>query len=88
MIMIGVPVVNPSKTPDIITAWSGSLLVVLAEDFPGRLRFNMDWMMLSSRGILGGHPSMTTPTPFPCDSPHVVILNNVPNVFPGIYTPY
>jgi hypothetical protein len=60
---------------------------VLAGDFPGRLRFNMDWIMLSSMGILGGQPSMTTPTPLPCDSPHVVILNNVPNVFPGMFIP-
>jgi hypothetical protein len=58
---------------------------VLAGDFPGRLRSNMDWIMCSSRGILGGQPSMTTPTPFPWDSPQVVILNNVPNVFPGIF---
>jgi hypothetical protein len=58
---------------------------VLAGDFPGRLRFNMDWIMFLSRGILGGQPSMTTPTPFPWDSPHVVIFNNAPNVFPGIF---
>jgi len=45
----------------------------------------MDWIMRSSRGILGGQPSMTTPTPFPWDSPHVVIFNTVPNVFPGIF---
>jgi hypothetical protein len=85
IIIIGVPVVILLKTPDIITAWSGSFLDVLAGDFPGRLRSNMDWIMRSSRGMFGGQPSMTTPTPFPWDSPHVVIFNTVPNVFPGIF---
>ncbi|MFH1992931.1 MAG: hypothetical protein ABIK98_11110 [Pseudomonadota bacterium] len=31
---------------------------------------------------------MMTPTPFPCDSPQVVILNNVPNVLPGMFVPF
>jgi len=31
--------------------------------------------MRSSRGMFGGQPSMTTPSPFPWDSPHVVIFN-------------
>jgi hypothetical protein len=85
MIMMGVPVVIPSKTPDMMTALSGSLRGVLACDPPGRLRFNIAWIISSSRGILGGQPSITTPTPLPWDSPHVVILNNVPKVLPGMF---
>jgi hypothetical protein len=74
----------PSKTPDMITASSGSFRRVLAADIPGRLRLSIDWMIPSFKGILGGQPSMTTPIPFPCDSPQVVILNNFPKVFPGM----
>src|ERR1044072_9686006 len=32
--------------------------------------------------MLGGQPSMTTPTPPPCDSPKVVIRKTRRNVFP------
>jgi len=87
MIMMGVPVVIPSNTPDMIMALSGSFRLVLADELPGFLRSIMGWIMVSSRGIRGGHPSMTTPTPFPWDSPQVVILKNFPNVFPGILAP-
>jgi hypothetical protein len=35
-------------------------------------------------GIPAGHPSMTPPIAGPCDSPKVVSLNKVPNIFPDI----
>src|SRR5699024_4255255 len=35
-------------------------------------------------GSPAGQPSTTTPTPFPCVSPHVVTRNNVPNVEPAM----
>src|SRR5262249_50061413 len=37
-------------------------------------------------GIPGGQPSTTHPTAAPCDSPHVVSRNKVPNVLPAIVT--
>jgi hypothetical protein len=39
-------------------------------------------MSASDSGSLGGHPSITHPTPPPCDSPNVVTRNTVPYVFP------
>lgn len=39
-------------------------------------------MSASDNGSLGGHPSITHPTPPPCDSPNVVTRNTVPYVFP------
>ena len=46
--------------------------------WPGLLLFNCGCMSASVRGRLGGTPSTMTPTPFPWDSPKVVIRNTVP----------
>src|SRR5713226_8049240 len=38
-------------------------------------------MSASVSSSRGGHPSITTPTPPPCDSPHVVMRKRCPNEF-------
>src|SRR5437867_9608484 len=38
-------------------------------------------MSASESSRRGGQPSTTTPTPPPCDSPHVVMRNKCPNEF-------
>ena len=47
---------------------------------PGRRRSRSGWMSASESGRRGGHPSITTPTPPPCDSPQVEIRNKVPKL--------
>ena len=81
---MGVPVVRPSNTPDKISTESSSLRGVVNLDCPGFLRFKNFWISSSQRESPAGHPSTTTPTPFPWDSPQVVILNIFPNVDPAI----
>jgi hypothetical protein len=41
-------------------------------------------MYSSDKERPGGQPSTTQPRALPCDSPKVVTLNRVPNVFPAI----
>ena len=70
-----------SYTPDMILNTSGSLRWVVIRDCPGRRRSSSRWINSSSIDIPAGHPSMTTPTPVPCDSPNDVTLKIWPNVF-------
>src|SRR6185295_13420726 len=78
-IEMGVPVVWPSNNPDKIWMVSDSLRGVVIFDWPGRRRSRSGWISASESLSRGGQPSMTTPTPPPCDSPHVVIRNKWPN---------
>src|SRR3954467_10484560 len=57
-------------------------------DCPGRRRSNSNWISSSEIGTRGGHPSITTPTAPPCDSPQVVIRNSVPKELDmhGVYS--
>src|SRR3989344_1904049 len=63
---------------------SASLRGVVILLCPGRRLSSAVWFSSSVISILGGHPSTTTPTAPPCDSPNVVIRNNCPNEFPAI----
>jgi hypothetical protein len=51
------------------------------KSFPGLLLDKSSLSFSISISKLGGTPSTTTPTEFPCDSPKVVILSNLPKVF-------
>src|SRR3954465_6984581 len=75
---MGVPVVCPSNRPDMIWIVSDSLRGVVIFDWPGRRRSKSGWISDSDSLSRGGQPSTTTPTPPPCDSPHVVIRNKWP----------
>jgi hypothetical protein len=83
---IGVPVVtcrpvaSSVKTPDRIFTWSGSWRWVVKRDWPGLRRSSSAWISAASRGIMGGHPSMTQPSAGPWLSPKVVTRNRWPNV--------
>ena len=81
---MGVPVVLPSNTPERISTTSPSCRAVVNLLCPGFLLFKYAWISASSRGRPAGHPSTTTPTPFPWDSPQADTLNIVPNVDPAI----
>ena len=81
---IGVPVVLPSNTPDKILALSPSLRCVVNFDCPGLRLSRKIWISSSERGRPEGHPSTTTPTALPWDSPHVVILNRLPMLDPNM----
>src|SRR4030095_15903901 len=79
--LMGVPRVWPSKTPDRICTVSDSLRGVTILDCPGRRRSRSGWISASDNLRRGGQPSTTTPTPPPCDSPQVVMRNSWPNEF-------
>ena len=49
-------------------------------DWPGRRRSSSAWISSTVMGSRGGTPSMTQPTPLPCDSPKVVTRKAVPQV--------
>src|SRR5689334_15508077 len=80
---IGVPVVFPSKTPDMIFTWSGSRRWVVKRDWPGLRRSSQCWMSGSASGISGGTPSTTTPMAGPWLSPQVVKRKSVPKLLPA-----
>src|SRR3990167_9086065 len=65
-----------------ITSASFRGVVILL--WPGRLLSIAICISSSVISIPGGHPSTTTPTAPPCDSPKVVMRNNCPNEFPAI----
>ena len=80
-IAIGVPVVFPSNKPERISALSGSFLPVVTVLWPG-LRLSRSFCMSSALSVSpDGQPSITQPIAGPWDSPQVVSLNRVPNVF-------
>src|SRR3989344_3546488 len=81
---IGVPVVSPPKTPERMCIVSASLRGVVILLCPGFRRSSSFCTSASVIAIPGGHPSTTTPTAPPCDSPKVVMRNNCPNEFPAI----
>ena len=51
---------------------------------PGLRRSKNAWISKGVRVNPAGHPSMTTPSASPWDSPKVVIENKVPKVDPAI----
>src|SRR5262245_21889581 len=77
---MGVPNVRPSKRPDNIWQRSSSCREVTIELCPGRRRSNSNWISDSLSSICGGQPSMTAPTPPPCDSPQVVTRKSCPKL--------
>ena len=78
------PVVFPSKTPERIWTASASLRGVEMALCPGLRRSKNAWISEGVRVNPAGHPSMTTPSASPWDSPKVVIENKVPKVDPAI----
>lgn len=70
---MGVPVVSPDSMPERISTWSASWRWVTILDCPGRRRSSSNWISSAVMGSFGGHPSTTTPTPMPWDSPKVVL---------------
>src|SRR5215831_18323484 len=80
--LMGVPSVWPSKTPERICTTSVSFRWVTMALWPGTRRSRSGWMSASDRGRRAGQPSTTAPTPAPCDSPHVVTRNSCPQVLP------
>src|SRR5258705_10600080 len=80
--LIGVPSVCPSKTPDRILTVSVACRWVTIALLPGTRRSRSGWMSASDSASRGGQPSITAPTPAPCDSPQVVTRNRRPQVFP------
>ena len=75
---IGVPVVLPSNTPDMICTLSDSFLCVVTLLCPGFRLSRSFCISLSDNLIFGGQPSTTQPIAGPCDSPHVVSRNIFP----------
>lgn len=53
---------------------------VVILDCPGRRRSSSAWISSFEILSLGGTPSITQPTPLPCDSPNVVTRKAVPQV--------
>ncbi len=56
----------------------GRLTCVVRWLWPGLLRSNWTWISFSLSFKQGGHPSIITPTPLPCDSPKVEMRKRVP----------
>ena len=79
---MGEPRVSPSYTPERISTPSASLRWVTSRLCPGRRRSRSGWMSAADSGSRGGHPSITTPTPGPCDSPNVVMRKRRPLLEP------
>src|SRR3989338_8946384 len=82
---MGVPSVFSSKTPERICTSSRSFLGDTISLCPGRLLSSSRCISDDESFNPAGHPSTTTPSAGPCDSPHVVMRNNCPKLFPGIY---
>ena len=80
IIMMGVPVVLPSNTPDRMRTWSGSLRWVVYLLCPGRRLSMKTWILASVSGIPGGVPSTTQPMAGPWLSPKVVNRKRCPKV--------
>src|SRR5271156_5517641 len=78
---MGVPSVWPSNVPERIWQVSLSLRGVTILLWPGRRRSRSTCTSASVRGVRGGQPSTTTPTPPPWDSPQVVMRKRWPKVF-------
>ena len=74
----------PSKIPDKNSTESSSFLWVTISDCPGLLLFNSELINSKSISKPAGHPSITPPRAFPCDSPKDEILKILPNEFPAI----
>ena len=80
--LIGVPIVCPSKTPERIWTVSVSLRCVTSALWPGTRRSRSGWMSASDSGSRGGQPSTTAPMAAPWDSPHVVTRKSCPQLLP------
>src|SRR5689334_1392319 len=80
--LIGVPSVLPSNTPERIWTVSVSLRWVTMALWPGTRRSRSGWMSASESARRGGQPSTTAPMPVPCDSPQVVTRKSWPQVLP------
>ena len=80
--------VLPSNTPERISTTSPSCRAVVNLLCPGFLLFKYAWISASSRGRPAGHPSTTTPTPFPWDSPQADTLNTVSYTHLGNQAPF
>src|SRR5215211_2852485 len=82
--LIGVPVVRPSNTPERICTWSASWRADETLLWPTRRRSSSRWISASPISSPAGQPSTTQPTAGPCDSPQVVMRNAWPKLLPGI----
>src|SRR3989338_10533538 len=80
IIEIGVPAVLPSNTPLNISTLSASFLGLITSLCPGDLLSSSFCTSSSLSSSPAGQPSTTTPIALPWLSPHVVILNRLPNV--------
>ena len=80
---MGVPRVFPSKTPESISILSASFLWVVILLCPGRLLSSSYCMSSAEIASPAGQPSTITPNARPWDSPQVVILKNLPKLFPA-----
>ncbi len=72
-IPIGVPVVYPSCSPELIVTSSGSPREVVIIDWPGLRRSSSACIASVSRSTPAGQPLIVTPIAFPWLSPYVVI---------------
>ena len=81
---MGVPVVLPSKTPDIILTSSASRRAVVNREVPGLRRSRSCCRSASLSSSPGGQPSIIAPKPNPWLSPNEVTVNNLPKVLPDI----
>ena len=81
---IGVPVVRPSKTPDRMRTWSGSLRWLVWREVPVRRRSRSGWISCSDSSNPGGQPSTMQPSAGPWLSTNVVTVNSLPKVLPDI----
>ena len=77
------PVVRPSKTPERISASSGSSRWVTMLLCPGRRRARSAARSPAASGSPAGQPSMMTRFPGPCASPPVVMRNACPKLLPA-----
>ena len=84
IIPIGVPVVRPSKTPDMMRIASVSFRWLVCRLRPVRLRSTSAWISSSVSASPGGQPSTIQPRPGPWLSPKVVTVKSLPCVLPAI----
>ena len=77
----GAPVVLSLKTPDKKMGRSSSLRGVVPFCTPPFLLSMSVTKSSAFKRMPAGHPSITTPTDGPCDSPKMFILKMVPKLF-------
>ena len=79
---IGVPSVSPSYTPERISTPVGLVALGDQSALAGASAVEVGLDVGLDSGSRGGQPSITTPTPGPCDSPKVVMRNRRPLLEP------